>query len=271
MALPQTFTSPDGSLSFQYPAGWTVMVPEGNSEEISQWNLTDAEGLQVLSLTVRPNEDMYKVSPPLTPTVIPQGQIPGAVDQIGTPTVAAVATSPGHSRGSDASVLYGMTSATGADPVFGDIRWGNGYLLSFSGHQMIGPNDQVDMPAEAEQFAASARFRTQILPVLQSLTATPVPGETGGGGTSGGPDPAAGAACAGVHYIYENLQSVTCQEAKAILQVVSDTGEPIGARGRRTAEYHCFWSSAGEREAGMADVLCRDRADGLDLFDAYYR
>ncbi|WP_298585296.1 hypothetical protein [uncultured Kocuria sp.] len=271
MALPQTFTSPDGSLSFQYPAGWTVEVPEGNSEEISQWNLTDAEGLQVLSLTVRPNEDMYKVSPPLTPTVIPQGQIPGAVDQIGTPTVAAVATSPGHSRGSDASVLYGMTSATGADPVFGDIRWGNGFLLSFSGHQMLGPNDQVDMPAEAENFAASTRFRTQILPVLQSLTATPVPGKTGGEGIAAAPDPAVGAACAGVQYAYVNLQGVTCQEAKAILQVVSDTGEPIGTRGRRTAEYHCFWSSAGERDAGLADVLCRDRADGSDLFDAYYR
>lgn len=270
VALSQSFTSPDGSLSFGYPADWTVTIPEGNSEEVKQWNLTDAAGERVLSLTVRPNEDMYKVSPPLTPTVIPQGQIPGTVDQIGTPTVAAVATSPGQSRGVNASVLYGMTSATGADPVFGDIRWGNGYLLSFSGHQMIGANDQVDMPAEAEQFAASARFRTQILPVLQSLTATPVPGETGEG-TPGAPAPAVGTACAGVHYSYENLQGVTCQEAKAILQVVSDTGEPIGARGRRTAEYHCFWSSAGEREAGMADVLCRDRADGTDLFDGYYR
>lgn len=76
---------------------------------------------------------------------------------------------------------------------------------------------------------------------------------------------------AGVQYTYENLQGIPCEEAKAILQVVSDTGEPIGARGQRTAEYHCFWSSAGERDAGHADVICVHRADGTDLFEANYR
>lgn len=268
VALTQTFTSPNGSLSFRYPEDWTVTVPEGSPTEFSQWALLDAAGEAVLTLTVRPDEDMYKVSPPLTPLVIPQGQIPGAVDQFGTPTVAAVAATPGQSRGGSAGILYGMTSATGADPVFGDIRWGNGYLLSFTGHQMLGPNDQVDMAAEVETFAASTRFRTQILPVLQSLTAAPGTESDGESGTS---DSAAGASCAGVQYTYENLQGITCDEAKAILQVVSDTGEPIGARGQRTPEYHCFWSSAGERDAGLADVICRDRIDGTDLFEANYR
>jgi hypothetical protein len=271
--LPQAFTSPEGSLSFRYPAGWTVVASSDSPEEFRQWVLRDAEGMQVLLLTVRPDQDMYKVSPPLTPLVIPQGQIPGVVDALGTATVAAVAASPGQSVGGTASVLYGMTSATGADPVFGDIRWGDGFLLSFSGHHELGPNDEVDMAAGAEEFAASTQFRTQILPTLQSLTVTASP-EAPVGATddeeAAAPDPVAEATCAGVQYTYVNLHGITCQEAKAILQVVSDTGEPIGARGQRTEEYHCFWSSAGEKDAGLADVICRDRVDGSDLFEANY-
>lgn len=277
VALEETFTSPDESLSFRYPTGWTVVVPEDTSEEVRRWVVNDAAGEQVLSLSVRPDQDMYKVSPPLTPLVIPQGEVPGVVDKLGTSTLVGVAATFGQCAGCDAGVLYGMTSATGADPVFGDVQWGDGYLLSFGGSQMLGPNDEVDMAAEAEQFAASTRFRTQILPILQSLTTASAPapgastGEADGNGASAAPDPAVEAACAGVQYTYENLQGIPCEEAKAILQVVSDTGEPIGARGQRTAEYHCFWSSAGERDAGHADVICVHRADGTDLFEANYR
>jgi hypothetical protein len=110
--------------------------------------------------------------------VIPQEKIPGVVDKFGTPTLVAVAASPGQCLGCDAGVLYEMTSATGADPVYGDIRWGEGYLLSFGGGQTVGSNTEVDMAAEAEQFADSTRFRTQILPILQSLT-TSIPATLG--------------------------------------------------------------------------------------------
>jgi hypothetical protein len=284
VTLEQTFTSPDGYLSFRYPAGWTVSVPEGGVEErVSRWTLRDAEGEQVLSLSVRPDEDMYKVSPPLTPVVMPQGAIPGVTDMLGSHAQAAVASTPGQSRGGDAGVLYGMTSATGADPVFGDLRWGDEYLLSFSGYQRLGPNDVVDMTAGAEQFAASPRFRHQILPIIQSFTASSpgphyVPGSNstpGAGLPTGAPERGAGATCVGARYSYLNLQGVTCQEAQEILQLVSDTGEPIGARGRRTTDYHCFWSSIGEVEEGYADVVCKPRnSDGLvapdSLFDAYF-
>ncbi|WP_188539023.1 hypothetical protein [Kocuria dechangensis] len=284
MALDQTFTSPDGYLSFRYPTGWTVSVPEGSVEErISRWTLRDAEGEQVLSLSVRPDEDPYKVSPPLTPVVMPQGSIPGVTDMLGNHAQAAVASTPGQSRGGDAGVLYGMTSATGADPVFGDLRWGDGYLISFSGYLRLGPNDVVDMTAGAEQFAASPRFRHQILPIIQSFTAMSpgtdyLPGQdstTGAGSPTVAPERGAGATCVGARYSYLNLQGVTCQEAQEILQLVSDTGEPIGARGRRTADYHCFWSSIGEVEEGYADVICKPRnGDGLvaseSLFDAYF-
>jgi hypothetical protein len=282
VALEQTFTSPDGALSFGYPTGWTVTVPQDTSEEVRRWVVSDAAGEQVLSLSVRPDEDMYKVSPPLTPIVIPQGQVPGVVDKLGTPAVAAVAASPGQSVGGNASVLYGMTSATGANPIFGDLQWGKGYLLSFTGHQMLGPNTEVDMAAEAEQFATSTRFRTQILPILHSLTAATAPASVGQEAPGGSPAPTAApegsteATCVGLQYTYDNLHGITCQEAKAILQIVTDTGEPIGARGQRTPEYHCFWSSAGERDAGHADVECKALdAEGLlateGHFDANYR
>lgn len=46
---------------------------------------------------------------------------------------------------------------------------------------------------------------------------------------SAAPDPAAEATGAGVQYTYENLQGMGCDEVTTILQVVSDTGEPIGA------------------------------------------
>jgi hypothetical protein len=118
-----------------------------------------------------------------------------------------------------------------------------------------------------------------MLSILQSLSATAAPAAAPGGqeapAESSAPPPvpegSAEVACTGVQYIYESLQGITCQEATAIRQVVTDTGEPIGARGQRPSEYHCFWSSAGERDAGLADVFCRHRADGTDLFEANYR
>ncbi|WP_229742026.1 hypothetical protein, partial [Kocuria dechangensis] len=277
MALEQTFISPDGALSFGYPSGWTVAVPEEASEEVRRWVVSDAAEEQVLSLIVRPDEGMYKVSPPLTPLVIPQGQIPGVLEGLGAPAVAAVAASPGQSVGGNASVLYGMTWATGADPVFGDIRWGEGYLLSFSGHQMLGPHTEVDMAAEAEEFAGGSRFRTQILRILQSLTATAAPAAAprwagGAGGDPGGqeapaetPAPTPGpegsteAACTGVQYTYENLQGITCPEAKAILQVVTDTGEPIGARAHRSpAVVEAMKTRPGEPHVAPLNAMVRD-------------
>lgn len=150
-------------------------MAEDTSEEARRWIVSDTAGEPVLSLSVRPDQDMYKASPPLTPIVIPQGQIPGVLDKLGPPALAAVAASPGQCTGCETGVLYGMTSTTGADPVFGDLQWGEGHLLSFTGGQVLGPNTEVDMAAEAEEFVTRTRFRTQILPIIQSLTATPAP------------------------------------------------------------------------------------------------
>lgn len=278
MALTRTFTSPDGALAFRYPEGWTVAATDHASDGIRQWDVHDSHGERALSLSVRPEGPV--VSPPMTPVLLPQGKIPGMVDVLGKPVQAAVGASPGQAVGVNVHVLYGMTSATGADPVFGNLRWGEGKVISFTGHEETGPNDQVDLATEAENFAAGARFRHEILPILQSFTATSAPTDpddetdgptaTSGAETDDSPG-AAEASCLGTDYAYENLHGVGCQQAKEILQEVSDTGEPIGARGQRTAQYHCFWSSAGEKQTGAADVLCRDRADGTDLFEADHR
>jgi hypothetical protein len=56
--LEQTFTSRDGTLSFRYPTGWTVAPPEDASGEVRRWVVSDTGGEQVLSLSLRPDEDM---------------------------------------------------------------------------------------------------------------------------------------------------------------------------------------------------------------------
>lgn len=278
VALTQAFTSPDGTLSFRYPEHWTVTGTDSSTRDTQQWEVRDTEGERVLSLSVSP--DGYVASPPMTPVVLPQGKIPGMTDTLGKPARAAVGASPGQAVGANVHVLYGMTSATGADPVFGNVRWGEGAVVSFTGFHEAGANDRVDLATEAEEFAAGPRFRREILPVLLSFTAASAPsgsdGETGAPGTpsdtgADGSAPGATASCIGAEYAYENLKGVGCQRAKLILQEVADTGEPIGVRGQRTADYHCFWSSVGEKKSGAPDVLCRDRVDESVIFEAVYR
>lgn len=244
--LNETFTSPDGTLSFRYPTGWTVTptLDEQNRGTIRKsWTLADAGGQPVLALSVRTWEAPFGIAP-LT-TVLPQGPVPGVVDGLGMPSQAVVAASPGQSLGADGGLHYGMAAGTGADTTLFDLRWGNDYLLSFGGGRMLGPNDQVDLKAEAEQFAASPRFRNQILPIIQSLTASspPAPGEVT-------------ASCVGARFTYQGLQGVTCDEAKSILQTVLDTGRPLGARSQVTADFECYESSYVEKTEGSPDVMC---------------
>lgn len=138
-----------------------------------------------------------------------------------------------------------MAAGTGADTTLFDLRWGNDYLLSFSGGRELGPNNQVDLKAEAERFAASPRFRTQILPIIQSLTASspPAPGEMT-------------ASCVGARFTYQNLAGVTREEAKSIFQTVLDKGRPLGARSQVTADYECYEASYAERNEGSPDMTC---------------
>jgi hypothetical protein len=264
-SLSETFTSPDGTLSFRYPTGWTVTSTLGERHRDiirKSWTLTDAEGQSVLGLSVRTWEAPIGTAP-LT-TVLPQGPISGVMDGLGMPSQAVVAASPGQSVGANGGLHYGMAAGTGADTTLFDLRWGNDYLLSFAGGRELGPNNQVDLKAEAEQFAASPRFRNQILPIIQSLTASSPPA----------PDEMT-ANCVGARFNYQNLQGVTCDEAKSILQTVLYTGRPLGARSQVTDDYECYETSYGEQIEGAPDMKCWARNDeGLRdhiVLEANYR
>lgn len=266
MALDETFTSPNGTLSFRYPTGWTVILTKNERYRDTvhtTWALNDADAQLVLTLDAR--SYVSPAGPPPVTTVLPQGPVPGVLDGLGTPANAVVAATPGQSWGSNGSLIYGIAAGTGADTTLFDLRWGNYYQLSFSGSQDLGhPAEAAELAAEAKELAASSRFRTQILPILQSLTASTPPIPDGQDETAEIPAPAwsqvpdAEATCVGLKYTYRNLQGITCEEAKAIMQVTMDTGEPYGARSHRTADYECYESSYGERRDGTitSQFLC---------------
>ncbi|MFI7744626.1 hypothetical protein [Kocuria rhizosphaericola] len=277
MALDQTFTSPDGTLSFRYPTGWTVTdtMDEQYRDTIHRtWTLHDTDGQDVLALNVR--SWTAPAGPPPLVAILPQGAVPGVLDGLGTPSQAIVAATPGQSVGVNGSLIYGMAAGTGADTTLFDLRWGNDYLLSFSGGMELGPNDQVDLEAEAEQFAASSRFRNEILPIIQSLTASspPTPGEAdtsmGSETPAEAPEDLSASTCVGAKYTYENLQGITCDEAKSIMQVTMDTGKPAGARSHVTPDYECYESSYVERTEGSPEMLCW-ALGGDVLLEANYR
>lgn len=277
----QTFTSPDGSFSFQYPAGWTVAAQQTETSpgfERYGWVVNDTEGQSALMMTVE--TDIPPAGPPPLTVVMPQGPVPGVVDASGATAQVIVSATPGHD-GSSTSVGYGIASAAGMamDTTRLQIPLSNGYRLFFGGGESLGPDDQVDLEAEASRLAASPRFRNEILPILKSVTATP---SVAGGGSTGGANPDSGggisfiapeitdATCVGNRYSYDNLQGISCDEAKSVLQGVSDTGTPFGARGRETPEFKCFWGSLGEKAAGHADVTCRHQSEPGISLDAYF-
>lgn len=265
--LTQSFTTPDGSIGFRYPQGWTVGAPDASTPETRAWLLKDAEGATVLMLAIRPDG---QIASPVTPTsTTSHGTLPGALDSHGDPVRIAVGPYPypGQSAGANMLVAYGITSSTGADRLFGHLSRGDGTMVSFQGTQQGGINTSVDMAAEADAFSKSPRFREEILPVLSSFTMRPVgttPAATAAptGGTG---------ACRGGSYEYSGLEGVDCAEATAILQEVESTGRPAGARGKETDRYHCFWSSAGEKSSGAPDVQCNAQTSGRHLFDANVR
>lgn len=225
--LTQSFTTPDGSIGFRYPQGWTVGAPDASTPETRAWLLKDAEGATVLMLAIRPDG---QIASPVTPTsTTSHGTLPGALDSHGDPVRIAEGPYPGQSAGANMLVAYGITSSTGADRLFGHLSRGDGTMVSFQVTQQGGINTSVDMAAEADAFSKSPRFREEILPVLSSFTMRPVgttPAATAAptGGTG---------ACRGGSYEYSGLEGVDCAEATAILQEVESTGRPPAPAARR--------------------------------------
>lgn len=56
--------------------------------------------------------------------------------------------------------------------------------------------------------------------------------------------------------ISRTANMIICDEAKAILQTVLDTGAPLGARSQVTAKYECYEGSAVEQVDGLPLMTC---------------
>lgn len=252
--LSETFTSPDGALTFRYPAGWTVVetANQQSSENTAyrSWSVTSPDGQTTLDLGVTAGIAPIG-SAPLT-VILPQGGVPGAADHVARGARAVVAASPGQALGGAGYLFFGMATDVGGDTTMFGLPWGEGHILSFGGRRELGPSDQVDLGAEAQKFVADPQFRNEILPIIQSLTVSAPPpwGRTSSGGGQAAGD------CVGARYTYQNLQGVTCDEAKAILQTVLDTGAPLGARSQVTPEYECYESSYVEQTDGLPLMTC---------------
>ena len=253
MALNETFTTPDGTLSFRYPTGWTVTQTMdqkfGEATAYKSWEVTDLEGQITLQLGVSTGIAPIG-SAPLT-TILPQGIVPGVEDALGPTTRVVVAASPGQALGANGGLHFGLAADVGGDTTLFSPRWGENHLLSFGGWRELGPNDQVDFDAEAQEFAASPEFRNQILPIIQSLTASAPPEFIGVA-----PEEPMEGSCVGARFTYLNLAGITCDEAKSIMQTTLDTGLPKGARGHVANGIECYESSYGERLEGSPDMMC---------------
>lgn len=174
MALTQTFTTPDGTVSFGYPADWTVSELPTATAENPAWGVADALGTRMFTLSIRPDGQIASPVTPQNPTTL--GRLPDAVDTSGQPLAIGVGPFPGQAPGVHMAHVYGVTSASGADPLFGYVSRGDGTMVSFEGTQEGGINNEVDMGEESQKFQASDLFRHQLLPVLRSFTLKPAAG-----------------------------------------------------------------------------------------------
>ena len=174
VALTRTFTTPDGTISFDYPDDWTVTALSTSTAEIPAWSVNDEKGARMFTHSRRPAPQLARPAPPPPPP--PVGTRPDAQDAQGHPLAIGVGPFPGQSVGVNMANVYAVTSATGADRLFGYVSRGDGTMVSFEGTQEGGINDQVDMADETQKFMQSDLFRARLLPVLESFTMKPVAG-----------------------------------------------------------------------------------------------
>lgn len=136
-------------------------------------------------------------------------------------------------------------------------------------------------PTTPPRPGSTQAVRHEILPIIQSLTASspPTPGEAdtsmGNETPAEAPEELSASTCVGAKYTYENLQGITCDEAKSIMQVTMDTGEPAGARSHIIPDHECYESSYVERTEGSPEMLCwaldEDGLRGEVVLEANYR
>lgn len=240
-----TFTTADGSLSFDHPPTWTVLPVQ---DQPNSFAVIDAVGKERAVLRDKQAELPYLSIPGDLDT----GQVwpvPGIKGPGGQDVALLLQATYGQAPGSQAA-YFGL-KFNGSNEPLGRAAIeipGGGYYVSFGGSEPLemgsGVPNENDLVAATQAYGASAEFK-ETAAVIASLTLHPGKVQPVG--------------CLGASYRYENIQGVSCDEAKAILDTVQKTGTGVGARSMETAAYICFYASAGESQSGQADVICRSK------------
>ncbi len=237
----QIFTTPDGSLSFTYPATWRVTpVPD----QPNSYVVADASGGERARLS-----DRVEALPFIG---IPYGTDTGfrVAGRGITGTSVVVQGAFGQAVGSQAAA-YALATDGSTEPIGRAAIEvpGGGYYVMFNGMTPLKtptvPPSEAELQASATTFANSPEFG-ETAKVMASLTLHP--------------DKVQVAGCLGARYKYLKLNGISCDDAKATLDRVEKTGKGAGARSTETTDYICFHASYGEKQSGQADVVCRNKA-----------
>ena len=254
----KTFTTPDGSLSFNYPQTWSVeaMAGQENSYAVmdgsggTRATLSDkVAGLGYVSVTS--GFDVGFKMP-----------VPGIKGAAGQGVSVVVHGVYGQAVGAQAAA-YALATDGSPEPIgrSGVEVPAGGYYVLFTGMVPLDtptiPPSQAELMASATAFANSSTF-AETAKVMASLTINPAKVTAVG--------------CLGVKYKYRELNGISCDDAKAALDRVEKTGTGSGARNMETADFYCFYAGYGEKQNGQADVICRHQVtpDAIS-FEAWFK
>ena len=248
------FTTADGLLSFSHPVSWSV-GPDDVSGAEHAYLVKDEAGEAVARLDARVRQPAFLGVPGTIPVGIEE-LVPGLLGAGEKPVRLVLAGSFGQAVGGQSALF---TLQTQGDPrPLGSAAVeleGAGFYVNFSGGLPLQtaavPPSEDQIIAAVKEFGSTPRY-SQIKSMMASLKLNQAALDTIVAGGQGG--------CLGARYRYEKLVGVDCAQAKGILSMAETSGTPSGARNMETPTYVCFYASAGEKQGGQADVLCRSKA-----------
>ncbi len=249
------FTTADGLLSFSHPADWLVTADDISGTP-DVYLVKDEAGETVARLGARIKQRAY-ISVPGTIPVGVEDPVPGLLAAGAKPVRLVLAGSYGQAVGGQ-SVLFKLQAAGDPEPLGSAAveLEGAGFYVDFSGFLPLEtaavPPSEEQIIAAVKEFGSSARY-SQVKSMIASLKLNQAALNAIVASGQGG--------CLGARYRYEKLVAVDCQQAKSILSMAETSGTPSGARNMETPDYTCFYASAGEKQRGGPDVLCRSKTD----------
>jgi hypothetical protein len=260
------FTTADGLLSFSHPVSWSV-GPDDVSGAEHAYLVKDEAGETVARLGARVRQLAFMGVPGTIP-VGTEEPVPGLLGAGGKPVRLVLAGSFGQAVGGQ-SVLIKLQAEGDPKPLGSAVveLEGAGFYVDFSAYlplQTVAvPPSEDQIIAAVKEFGSTPRY-SQIKSMMASLRLNQAALDTIVASGQGG--------CLGARYRYEKLVGVDCAQAKGILSTAETSGTPSGARNMETPHYTCFYASAGEKQGGQADVLCRSKANtSVPSFEAWLK